>query len=186
MVLGNIILQSKNKTTVRSIDSTVELSGKAGIKGFSSSGGLTITTQTDINFKSSQSVNTEASGSLNIKVNGSIYHTADGASHVKSSRHTVTAKICFDGTVNSGPVICPSVSQGAPDDSAQKAGAAQSATELWKTTLVDHMIIPTAEPFIRPAHNGPRNKNWVALNENVGSGSDISDETSAVHKGKEY
>jgi hypothetical protein len=78
------------------------------------------------------------------------------------------------------------VTQGAPDDSAQPAGSAASASELWKTNLVDQMIIPTAEPFTRPAHNGSRNKNWSALNENVSSGSDTSDEASAVHKGKGY
>lgn len=166
---GNIILQSKNKTTVRSLNSSIDMSAQAGFNTYSSSGGFSVTVNSNINLKTAASVFTEASGSLHAKVNGSIYHTAAGASHVKASRVTSTGKICLDGAVNAGPVICASVTQGGPDDSAQAAAVAASTNELWKTNLVDQMIIPTAEPFTRPAHNGSRNKYWSKLNENVGS-----------------
>jgi hypothetical protein len=183
---GNIILQAQNKITARSLNSTIDMSAKAGFTSISSDGGMKVTTKSSINIKSSESILNDAQGSLHFKAGGSIYHLASGASYVKSSRHTISAKICHDGTVNSGPIYCPSVTQGSPDDSAQNAQTAASASELWKTDLKEQMIIPTAEPFTRPAHNTGRNKNWSKLNENVGSGSDESDVTSAVHRGKEY
>jgi hypothetical protein len=183
---GNIIMQAQNKITSRSLTSTIDMSAKAGYNILTSDGGIKMTAKSTIHVKSSESIQNDAQGSFHVKVGGSIYLTSAGASYVKSARHTVSAAICHDGVVHSGPIFCPTITQGGPDDSAQSANSASAAPELWKTNLKDLMIIPTEEPFTRPAHNGERNKQWSKLNQNVGSGPDEADKTSAVHKGAEY
>jgi uncharacterized protein (DUF2345 family) len=185
---GNVVIQAKNKITAKSTNSSIEMSAKSGFNMISSNGGAKITTNKNIDIKTTQSCRILTAGSFDVKSSSAINLTSKSSVNVlSSSQINLTAStINLDSTVYSGPIFTQSVTEGSPLNSAIEALSAESATAVWDIDLKNHMIIPTAEPFTRPAHNTSRNENWDKLNITVSSEPDDSDKTSAAHKGMSY